>query len=441
VKANGYTFKEIRTIRRVIIFSNKLIKWTAKNSGEQSHITIPELVKKLAVSPEKRTNIDRKLIADALYVFISSIAPFKEGFMKSDAIAVAKRAELQTVDAKQTVFRQGEAGSEFYFVLQGSVAIQVGTKIVKVLGDKVAFGELALQCKCKRSASVLGAEDATHLLVVSKKLYQRHFAATHRKQMASKMKFIEKLNAGQLTPDEMAILCSRIKMRTVSKNQKICSTTGPAQNLYYLIEGRAEEHGYNNAKVVRKLLRDPTKHETEGAIVKVCKSLHMPEGKTKEVKEMLKGIIYDNMSMATHAPTHRLASLLAGQIFGEPSWLYGAQAMTTVVARSDCKLWVLPFTCVHKLVAEYETVRHRLHKMARKKLQFRLARFDTLNRARKVTTPRISTSTPSARNVSTRKQVLTARCNVFSWSSSIRWMASIKIVACSTSWRMASTLL
>ena len=27
--------------------------------------------------------------------------------MKSDAIAVAKSAELQTVDAKQTVFRQG----------------------------------------------------------------------------------------------------------------------------------------------------------------------------------------------------------------------------------------------------------------------------------------------------------------------------------------------
>ena len=89
--------------------------------------------------------------------------------MKSDALQVAKRAELRTVDAKQTVFGQGfvcldffvnsflihlipfaknyqctecqcshskplagETGNEFYFVLQGSVAIQVGTKIVKV---------------------------------------------------------------------------------------------------------------------------------------------------------------------------------------------------------------------------------------------------------------------------------------------------------------------
>ena len=48
-------------------------------SRKQGHITIPELVKKLAVPPEKRTNYECGLIADALYVFISSIAPFKEG--------------------------------------------------------------------------------------------------------------------------------------------------------------------------------------------------------------------------------------------------------------------------------------------------------------------------------------------------------------------------
>ena len=40
---------------------------------------MPELVKKLAVPPEKRTNYDCKLIAGALHVFISSLAEFKEG--------------------------------------------------------------------------------------------------------------------------------------------------------------------------------------------------------------------------------------------------------------------------------------------------------------------------------------------------------------------------
>lgn len=46
---------------------------------KQDHITMPELVKKLIVPPEQRTNADCKLMADALYMFISSIGAFKEG--------------------------------------------------------------------------------------------------------------------------------------------------------------------------------------------------------------------------------------------------------------------------------------------------------------------------------------------------------------------------
>ena len=41
--------------------------------------SIPDLVKMLAVPPEKRIHYDCKLITDALYVFSSSIAPFKKG--------------------------------------------------------------------------------------------------------------------------------------------------------------------------------------------------------------------------------------------------------------------------------------------------------------------------------------------------------------------------
>merc|ERR1712032_204153 len=106
------------------------------------------------------------------------------------------------------VFLQGEIGGEFYFVLQGSVAIKLNNKVIKILGDKTAFGELAMQCRCKRSASVLGAEDGTRLLVIRKKLYHRHLAKTHRREMASKLKFLEKikLNVRYLTPDESASL-------------------------------------------------------------------------------------------------------------------------------------------------------------------------------------------------------------------------------------------
>ena len=40
-----------------------------------------ELVKKLTIPPEKRTEYDCKLMAKALYVFISSIAAFKDGLL------------------------------------------------------------------------------------------------------------------------------------------------------------------------------------------------------------------------------------------------------------------------------------------------------------------------------------------------------------------------
>ena len=81
--------------------------------------------------------------------------------MKAAALAMARRAELKTVDANQTVISQGfepsafslysamlahypdstlfsnattlgEIGNGFYFVLQGSVKIKVNNKIVKV---------------------------------------------------------------------------------------------------------------------------------------------------------------------------------------------------------------------------------------------------------------------------------------------------------------------
>lgn len=129
---------------------------------------MPELVKKLGVPPEKRTNYDCKLIANALLAFISSIAEFKDGlynpslclavsvslfvisihiytvclctslslglslcarcefdiypieicagFMKSDAIAVARRAKLRTVDADEAVFLQGFPSASALFL-------------------------------------------------------------------------------------------------------------------------------------------------------------------------------------------------------------------------------------------------------------------------------------------------------------------------------------
>merc|ERR1719201_2524589 len=83
----------------------------------------------------------------------------------------------------------------------------------------------------------------------------------------------------------------------------------------------------------------------------------------------------------------RLAVLLTGQMFGEASWVYGQQAMSTVIARSECKLWVISHAHVGQLASTHTEVQDHLEKVTRMKLQFRLSRLDTLNRARKSLQP------------------------------------------------------
>ena len=122
----------------VVKILNFTIKYAAQRMTRgESHIDIHAVVQKFVVHPKKWTIYDSKLIVDALYdwlpphpkkvcmsnwwvsqlplcvtaactsIFMNQIEIYA-GFMKSDALQVAKRAELRTVDAKkQTVLRQG----------------------------------------------------------------------------------------------------------------------------------------------------------------------------------------------------------------------------------------------------------------------------------------------------------------------------------------------
>merc|ERR1712224_188495 len=76
--------------------------------------------------------------------------------------------------------------------------------------------------------------------------------------------------------------------------------------------------------------------------------------------------------------------------------------MTTVVARTDCKLWVLPFTHVNHIVETRSKVREHLEKQARMKLQFRVERFQTLRSASRSLKPAKRNKTSSAKKTCAR---------------------------------------
>lgn len=75
--------------------------------------------------------------------------------------AVLSRAtpEIRNVKAGEIIFREGDAGIEFFVVKSGSVAIRRGNRMLDVLGEGEIFGEMALIDSEPRSATVVAESD------------------------------------------------------------------------------------------------------------------------------------------------------------------------------------------------------------------------------------------------------------------------------------------
>jgi len=68
-------------------------------------------------------------------------------------------SETQSYKAGDTIFKQGDAGSVFFVIKTGSVAVRSGNRTLQVLGEGEIFGEMALVDSQPRSASVLAETD------------------------------------------------------------------------------------------------------------------------------------------------------------------------------------------------------------------------------------------------------------------------------------------
>merc|ERR1719201_2472925 len=102
-----YHHKELGTAVKTVVGAKQLARAAREAEMEnklKKHISIPELAKKLNVPPLRRTEVDCILCADALFDFVTSMEAWKDGFVKADALAMARDAEVETVDANQTVF-------------------------------------------------------------------------------------------------------------------------------------------------------------------------------------------------------------------------------------------------------------------------------------------------------------------------------------------------
>jgi len=61
--------------------------------------------------------------------------------------------------AGETIFREGDRGSEFYVIQRGRVRILSGNRLLETLGENEIFGEMALIDDSPRSATAAAETD------------------------------------------------------------------------------------------------------------------------------------------------------------------------------------------------------------------------------------------------------------------------------------------
>src|SRR5205823_11940277 len=84
---------------------------------------------------------------------------------RKDLRKVAKMSEDRRVAAGTTIVNEGENGTEFFVILDGTVSVSRESRQIATLGPGSAFGELALLVDAPRNATVVADTDVGLVVV------------------------------------------------------------------------------------------------------------------------------------------------------------------------------------------------------------------------------------------------------------------------------------
>jgi CRP/FNR family cyclic AMP-dependent transcriptional regulator len=91
---------------------------------------------------------------------------------RKDLRKVAKRSENRRVAAGTTIVNEGENGTEFFVILDGTARVSRQSRQIATLGPGSGFGELALLVDAPRNATVVADTDM-ELVVVGQRQFAR----------------------------------------------------------------------------------------------------------------------------------------------------------------------------------------------------------------------------------------------------------------------------
>jgi CRP/FNR family cyclic AMP-dependent transcriptional regulator len=97
--------------------------------------------------------------------------PLFAGCSKRELAAIAAIAdELDVPEGKQLI-REGDRGSEFFVLLDGTVEVRKGDRKLRTMGPGESFGEIALIARTPRTATVV-AKTPLRVLVITDRAFK-----------------------------------------------------------------------------------------------------------------------------------------------------------------------------------------------------------------------------------------------------------------------------
>ena len=94
-----------------------------------------------------------------------SQVPMFQACSRKDLGVIAKAADELSVDEGTVLVREGDAGREFYVIVDGKASVTRNGREIAILGPGSYFGELALLDGQKRDASVTPTSPADVIVV------------------------------------------------------------------------------------------------------------------------------------------------------------------------------------------------------------------------------------------------------------------------------------
>ncbi len=153
----------------------------------------------------------------------------------------------KTLDRGEIIFKQGDEGDAYYFILRGSVDIYMydvdpdslaGKIKLKFLATMLAgsgFGELALLYDCPRTATAI-PNTKTDLVVIKKRFYKRLVKDLHEKELLSLIKFYYSITIFKKEPiSNILKYCLRTQKKTLSSYEPFIQY-GERLNEYSIIQ-------------------------------------------------------------------------------------------------------------------------------------------------------------------------------------------------------------